>query len=79
MLRLALLIRWESGAGKSVQTQAFTVMVNAHGGLLETSAQIPVGQRMTLVNPQTQKEVSCRVVRVERGSEGNFRTAFEFD
>lgn len=79
MLRLALLIRWESSAGKRAQTQAFTGMVNGHGGLLDSPARIPVGQRMTLVNPQTGKEVSCRIIRVERSSEGSFRTAFEFD
>ena len=34
MLQLALLIKAEVGVG-NLQTQAFTVLVNAHGGLLE--------------------------------------------
>ena len=79
MLQLKLLIRAEMAAGKLIQTQAFTVMVNAHGGLLESPLRMTVGQRMTLINPQTGKEVVCRVVRVERSGEGGFRTAFEFD
>ena len=34
MLRLDLLVRLEVGEGSGPQTHAFTVKVNAHGGLL---------------------------------------------
>lgn len=79
MLQVSVFIRAESPKGKRIQTQAFTVSVNAHGGLLESSYRMAAGQRITLVNPQTGEEVGCRVVRVERSSEECFATAFEFD
>ena len=79
MLRLDVLVRLEMPEGKRLQTHAFTVTVNAHGGLLESPFRMTVGQKITLVNPQTGKEVDCRVVRVHSSSEKYFTTAFEFD
>jgi hypothetical protein len=79
MLRLHLLVRQEIAEGSRPQTHAFTVEVNAHGGLLESPFRMAVGQRITLVNPQTAKEVPCFVVSVQQSSEGYFTTAFEFE
>ena len=79
MLQVAVLVKAEMPAGKRVQTQAFTVVVNAHGGLMESPFRMTVGQRITLVNPQSGKEVGCRVVRVQKSSEEGFTTAFEFE
>jgi hypothetical protein len=79
MLRVAVVVKAEMPAGNRLQTRALTVVVNAHGALMESPHRMTVGQRITLVNPQTGKEVACRVVSVERSSEEFFRTAFEFD
>jgi hypothetical protein len=65
--------------GDRVQTQAFTRVVNAHGGLLESLFPMTVGQKITLVNPHSGMEVGCRVLRVDGPLEGCFATAFEFD
>lgn len=59
--------------------QAFTLAVNAHGGLLEAPLRVAANQRITLVNSQTGKVADCRVVRVEGPSESNYTIAFEFD
>jgi hypothetical protein len=79
MLRLHLLVRQEMAEGSRPQTHAFTVQVNAHGGLLECPFRMTVGQKITLVNPQTGKEVRCSVVSVQQSSEGYFTMAFEFE
>jgi hypothetical protein len=79
MLWLDLLVRLKVGEGSGPQTHAFTVTVNAHGGLLESPFRTSVGQRITLINPQTGKEVACRVVEVHSSLEGYFTTAFEFE
>lgn len=79
MLRLNVLIRLETLEGSSPQTHAFTVAVNAHGGLLESPFKMTVGQKITLINPQTAKEVPGKVVAVHASSEGYFKTAFEFE
>src|SRR3974377_1132207 len=79
MLRLDLLVRLEMGEGRAPQTHAFTVTVNPPGGLLESPFRMPVGQRITLINPQTGKEVGCTVVEVHASSEGYFTMGFEFE
>jgi|SRR6516225_2239918 hypothetical protein len=75
MLRLNLLVRLEVGEGSGPQTHAFAVTVNAHGGLLESPFRMTVGQKIILINPQTGKEVACRVVDVHSSLEGYSTTA----
>ena len=79
MLLLTVLVKAELSTGETVQTQAFTVSVNAHGGLLESPFGMSEGQKITLVNPQSGKEVGCRVVRVQRSSGEGFSVGFEFE
>lgn len=80
MLQIAVLLRAEMAEGKTAQVQGFTQVVNAHGGLLESSLKLECDQKIMIINPQSGKTVGCRVVRVaERPSEGSYTTAFEFD
>ena len=79
MLQVAVLLRVEMPEGNTLQVQGFTLVVNAHGGLLESSLKLACDQKITVINPQSGKAVGCRVVRVERPSEGNHKIAFEFD
>jgi hypothetical protein len=79
MLRLNLLVRFEVREGSREQTHAFTITVNAHGGLLESPFRMVVGQRIALINPQTGREVGCRVIGVHASAQGYFTTAFEFE
>ena len=79
LLRVAVLIKTEISEGTSGQSLAFTQVVNAHGGLLDASFRMTADQRIILVNPQSGKEASCRIVRVDKLFEGRFPTAFEFD
>jgi len=79
LLQVAVYITTELAGGNRVRVQAFTQAVNAHGGLLDAPIRMIVGQRLTLVNPQSDKEVGCRVVRVDGPSDGSYPTAFEFD
>ena len=79
LLQVAVLVRTDMPGGKRLQIQAFTLVVNAHGGLLESPLRMTVDQQITLVNPQTRQEVGCRVVRVEGPSDASFTIAFEFD
>lgn len=78
MLQLAVYLRVEVSNELCYEVQAFTTVVNAHGGLLEAPTRIDPGQRMTIVNPHTGHEADCRIVRVNRTSEGDFTIAFEF-
>jgi hypothetical protein len=79
MLNLDILVRLNVQDGSPLQTHAFTVAINAHGGLMESPFRMIAGQRITLINPQSGKEVSCTVVSVCSSSQGYFTTAFEFE
>ena len=79
MLKLGVYVRAEMPTGERLQKYASTVMVNAEGGLLEVPYRMSVGQRITLINPESRKEVGCRIVRVQGPVAGSFNTAFEFD
>jgi hypothetical protein len=79
LLRVSVLIIAETSEGNRERAQAFTQVVNAHGGLLEAPFRMTAGQRLTLLNPQSGKKADCRVVRVSERSDGSFPIAFEFD
>jgi hypothetical protein len=68
VLQIAVLIRTETGTGKRIEVPALTLVVNAHGGLLQSSLLSEANQRITIVNPKTSSEVRCRVVRVDPSS-----------
>jgi len=79
MLKLAVFVRAEIPGGGRRQARASTVMVNANGGLLQVPFRMAVGQKITLINPESHKEVNCRIIRVQGTSTASFTTAFEFD
>ena len=79
MLQVAVLVRANMPDGRCVQVQAFTLVVNVHGGLLESPLELTANQRITIINPQSGKDVGCRVVRIEEPSSALFQVAFEFE
>ena len=78
MLQIAVLIRATTD-GKCLQAKAFTLVVNAHGGLLESPLKLAAGQRIHLINPQSGLTVDGEVVRTEKPSDSSYTIAFEFD
>jgi len=78
-VQLTVLIRTELADGRRVQIQAFTQAINAHGGLVESPVRLSMNQKITLVNLQGSKEISCKVVRAEGIGGASFGIAFEFD
>jgi len=79
MLQVAVLMRATLPDGRSAQVQAFTVAVNAHGGLLESPVQLEANQRISLINPGSGKEVAGRVVGVGGSGSTVHEVAVEFD
>ena len=69
----------ETREREQVQEEAVTSVVNAHGGLFRLKMEVLVGQPIVVVNPLTNKEESCRVVRVDELPSGGFGVAFAFD
>jgi hypothetical protein len=79
MLKLRLLVQAEMPDGGQCKIDASTVTVNAHGGLLEATLRLTVGQKITLINPQSGKKVGCSVVSVQGSSGNSFAAAFQFE
>jgi hypothetical protein len=65
--------------GKRISIEAHTLVVNAHGGLLDVGMAMLRGQQVILSNSGTEKVASGKVVRVEGSEEGRFSVAFEFE
>jgi len=65
--------------GKRINIEAHTLVVNAHGGLLDVGMELVRGQKIRLSNEKTEIVASGRVVRVEASELGRFSVAFEFE
>lgn len=79
LLQVRVLLETQLNNGTPVRLDAFTLVVNAHGGMLETSWKLAKDQRLTLMNPATGAREPGRVVSVKRSQPGSFAVAFEFD
>jgi len=65
--------------GKRISIQAHTLVVNAHGGLLDVGMEMIRGQQVILSNSRTERVASGKVLRVEGSEAGRFSLAFEFE
>ena len=55
-----------------------TIIVNAHGALVEMGAQLDQGQIVTMRNARTNDAAECEVKLVTPSPGGKFSTALEF-
>jgi hypothetical protein len=79
LLQVRLFVEAEYEPRKIGRINAFTLVVNAHGGLLEISLKLTKGQKLLLSNPAFEVEERATVVAVRAAHEGSFTVAFEFD
>jgi hypothetical protein len=79
ILRVLLQLSAKMPDGKRISIEAHSLVVNAHGGLLDIGIEMLTGQQLILSNPRTGKVASGKVMRVEGSEEGRFSVAFEFE
>jgi len=79
VLRVPLRVSAMMPDGKRISIEAQSLVVNAHGGLLDVEMEIVAGQQIHLNNLRTENPTTGRVVRVEGSKEGRFSVAFEFE
>jgi hypothetical protein len=79
LLQVPVLFEIPQSNGKPLHGDAYTLCVNAHGGLMEMAAKVERGQKLVLSNPGTGVRQSCHVIRHEKSLNGYFAVAFEFD
>jgi hypothetical protein len=64
--------------GRKFREICETLVVSAHGGLLNLRHEVDAGEMLVLVNPETQEEQECRIVFLgEPGNRGT-RVGVEF-
>lgn len=79
MLQMKVTVIAEDVTRRQVREEATTMVVNAHGGLMQMNWKIHQGQSFLLLNPKTATVQGCRVVRVDERANEYYSVAFEFD
>ena len=77
-LRVALWVCGRSAGKGSFKEETVTLSINSHGALLALSANVALGQRLLLMNPQTWDEVEARVNRLAALYDERTQVAVEF-
>lgn len=65
-LQMAVEIQLHMVDGRLLRQDAFTEVVNAHGGLLEMEIRPAPGQRMLLMNPSSGVQQSATILSAKR-------------
>ena len=76
-MRVTLLVCGRSEKG-SFKEETVTLSINSHGALMALSANVAIGQRLLLMNPQTWDEVEARVSRLAALHDQRTEVAVEF-
>ena len=79
VLRVPLLLSAVMPDNKRINIEANSLVVNAHGGLLDVGMEMVRGQTIYLRNVKTELFTTGTVLRVEGSEEGHFSVAFEFE
>ena len=77
---MLVILEFEFDGSRPVRLDAFTVAVNAHGGLVELGLPLRVGQKFAVIHPGSEAPKSAKIVGIRPSRESNgFLLAFEFD
>jgi hypothetical protein len=63
-LRMTVMVCGESTERGPFREETETLSINSHGALLALSADVALGQKVVLTNPQTWNETEARVSRL---------------
>ena len=77
---MPVILEMQVQKGPPVRIDAFTLAVNAHGGLLELGLPLRTGQRLSIIHPVSGAQKSVKTVGMRRSQDSSgFLLAFEFD
>ncbi len=77
-LQVRVLLEGRQATQEPFSLEAQTLVVNAHGALIEVGTALKQGQTVTMKNVRTGEAVQCTVKLVSPAPDGKFSTAFEF-
>jgi len=79
LLSLPVEITGQQGVEKKpVSEKTRTMVVNAHGALVQLNLKVEIGQQLTVKNLKTNEEAHCRVVFVNQAQLSNVEVGIEF-
>lgn len=78
-LCVELIVHGETEANGRFKTDARTVSVSGHGGMMVLEVDVKLGQTLTLINMNSAQKAECKVVAVKAGRDGKKHVAFEFN
>jgi len=78
LLRMPIAVIASGPDKKMLRENTHTLVVNAHGALINLDLPVRVGQVVILQNPETGEEQSCRVVRINPVRDRKTEVGIEF-
>jgi len=78
LMRVPVRVSVQAGATPLTEEETHTLAVSAHGALVEVSAPLYRGQRLTLGNPQTKDSLECVVAHIDRFPNEPVKVGVEF-
>lgn len=76
--RVTLMVCGQSTRKGPFKEETVTPSINSHGALLALSANVALGQKVLLMNPQTWNEIEARVSRLAAPHGQSTEVAVEF-
>jgi len=77
-LQVRVVLEWKRPNKSPSTEETHTIVVSAHGALVEMGVSLDQGQFVTLQNVRTTEKSECRVKLVTPSGAGKFNTALEF-
>jgi len=78
LLRVPVSVEGTDQQKQAFREETLTMVVSAHGGLIAISAALTVGDKITLLNQATNKQVEATVVFLGPMKDGKGEVGFEF-
>jgi len=78
-LRLPITVVREGPGTNVASEETSTLIVSAHGALIQLALTVEVGQRLVIKNTQTMEELVCRAVTIGADEPGKREIGVEFE
>jgi len=78
LLRVPIIVMGETTQQTPFSEATITLVVNAHGALIQLATKVSPGQTLSMANLSSGEEVACRVVHSGTMNEGKTEAAVEF-
>lgn len=78
-LALPIVVLREGPGSNVASEETQTLIVNAHGALIQLALTVDIGQLLEIKNGQTQEQLACRVVHLGPDRTGKREVGVEFE